>query len=270
MVSPLGLNIHKELSRLLEATPEPAVLNQILRLMGKWRSVLVQNSWIQHQGTVVASGLLAGMDFVAQASEGCLLAKLIGCYEQPLQGVLAHIIKRPYARVLNIGCADGYYSVGLARLMPQTQIEAFDINPKAQEACRALAAKNRVEGQVTVKGGFEATDFARYKGLPLLVFCDIEGAEDALLDPVQSPALTGFDLIIESHECFLPGLSQRLIQRFAASHNITQINDTGSRQLPPNMPSWFTGLSHMDQLLALWEWRTGPTPWLVMEAKARP
>jgi len=32
-------------------------------------------------------------------------------------------------------------------------------------------------------------------------------------------------------------------------------------------PSWFNNLSHLDQLLATWEWRAGPTPWLVMKAK---
>jgi hypothetical protein len=26
-------------------------------------------------------------------------------------------------------------------------------------------------------------------------------------------------------------------------------------------------LSHMDRLLAIWEWRSGPTPWLVMRPK---
>jgi hypothetical protein len=26
-------------------------------------------------------------------------------------------------------------------------------------------------------------------------------------------------------------------------------------------------LAHLDQLLATWEWRSGPTPWLVMKAK---
>jgi len=25
------------------------------------------------------------------------------------------------------------------------------------------------------------------------------------------------------------------------------------------------GLGHLDHLLATWEWRMGPTPWLVME-----
>jgi hypothetical protein len=33
-------------------------------------------------------------------------------------------------------------------------------------------------------------------------------------------------------------------------------------------PWWLKDLSHLDQLLAVWEWRAGPTPWLVMTPKA--
>jgi len=32
-------------------------------------------------------------------------------------------------------------------------------------------------------------------------------------------------------------------------------------------PQWFNNLTHLDQLLATWEWRSGATPWLVMKAK---
>jgi hypothetical protein len=44
------------------------------------------------------------------------------------------------------------------------------------------------------------------------------------------------------------------------------IEDNGQRQLP-NAPTWFNNLAHLDQLLAVWEWRSGPTPWLVMKRK---
>jgi hypothetical protein len=34
------------------------------------------------------------------------------------------------------------------------------------------------------------------------------------------------------------------------------------------LPEFFQQLGHLDQLLAVWEWRTGPTPWAVMVRKA--
>jgi hypothetical protein len=97
--------------------------------------------------------------------------------------------------------------------------------------------------------------------------CDIQGAERELLDPQPTPTLKGMDIIVESHECLIAGIKQLLIGRFKASHDITLVQDDGQRQLhkPQN---WFNNLAHLDQLLATWTWRSGPTPWLVMKAKA--
>ncbi len=32
----------------------------------------------------------------------------------------------------------------------------------------------------------------------------------------------------------------------------------------------FSKFGHLDQLLALWEWRMGPTPWLIMASRQWP
>jgi hypothetical protein len=53
------------------------------------------------------------------------------------------------------------------------------------------------------------------------MMCDIEGAERELLDPDASPALKGMDIIVESHECLIQGITQLLIDRFKATHHIT-------------------------------------------------
>ena len=63
----------------------PAQLNNALRLLSKWRSVLIQNTLLQSQGTAVLSGPLVCMDFLSESAEGCHIAKLLGCYGQPLQ-----------------------------------------------------------------------------------------------------------------------------------------------------------------------------------------
>jgi hypothetical protein len=34
-----------------------------------------------------------------------------------------------------------------------------------------------------------------------------------------------------------------------------------------DFPEWMQGQPHLDQLLAIWEWRVQPTPWLVMRPK---
>jgi hypothetical protein len=266
----LHANVRKQLLNDLqkESTDSVAQLNNALRLLTKWRSVLIQNTLLQQQGTTVMQGPLQGMDFLPQSAEGCHIAKLLGCYEQPLLPYIEQAIQANYPLILNIGCAEGYYAVGMARRMQATKVLAFDLNPKAQEVCAALAQKNAVAERITIGALFKPEDFARYADQKVLVLCDIEGAEKDLLNPEHSPALKGMDLIIESHECLIPGITKLLIERFTATHEITVVEDNGQRQLE-NVPTWFNNLAHLDQLLATWEWRSGPTPWLVMKAKVQ-
>jgi len=244
-------------------------LNDALRLLAKWRSVLIQNTLLKHHGTVVIQGPLAGLDFLPQSSEGCHIAKLLGCYEQPLQPYIEQAIGAAYATILNIGCAEGYYAVGMARRMPHTRVLAFDLNAKVQQTCASLAARNGVADRVQVGGVFRPEDFAAHvtgTGQRVLVLCDIEGAERELLDPQVAPALRGMDLIVKANECLAAGTVQLLAERFATSHDILMVRDNGQRSLQ-QMPEWFLSLAHLDQLLATWEWRIGATPWLVMTAR---
>lgn len=268
----INSQVHQQLQLLLgQATQgnaaEQAQLNNALRLLSKWRSVLIQNTLLQQQGTLVMQGPLQGLDFLHQSDEGCHIAKLLGCYEQPLQPFIEEAIGAGYTTILNIGCAEGYYAVGMARRMPNTRVLAHDLNPKAQEVCTALAHKNGVSDRVSIGGLFTPEDFAAYAGQNVLLMCDIEGAERELLDPSIVPALKGMDIIVESHECLIAGITQLLIDRFKATHQITLVQDNGQRQLL-TPPGWFLNLAHLDQLLATWEWRSGPTPWLVMKPKS--
>jgi hypothetical protein len=253
-------------AQLVRRQDESSQLHNALRLLSKWRSALIQNTLVTQQGTIVMQGPLKGMNFLAQSAEGCHISKLLGCYEQPLQPFIEAAIKTNYKTILNIGCAEGYYAVGMAQRMPNTQVLAYDQNPKAQEVCSTLAEQNGVSERVKVGALFKPEDFHNYPGKGVLVLCDIEGAERELLNPDVSPAIKGMDIIVESHECLIPGITRLLIDRFTESHHITLVQDDGQRTLE-SPPKWFLNLAHLDQLLATWEWRSGPTPWLVLTSK---
>jgi len=250
------------------APNEITQLNNSLRLLAKHRSILIQNTLIQNNGLIVQQGPLAGLNFISQSAEGCHVAKLLGCYEQPLHPFIYEAIDRNYDKIINIGCAEGYYAVGMARHLQKTQIHAYDIDIRAQESCLKLAQKNNVEHRIEIGSIFKLDDFAKYEGHNSLVFCDIEGSEVELLNPKAAPALCSMDIIVEVHEVDRPGSVDLLISRFSESHTINLVEDNGQRELR-EMPDWFMKLAHLDQLLATWEWRSGPTPWLVMSHKLK-
>lgn len=242
-------------------------LNNALRLLAKHRSVLIQNTLIQNEGLNVLQGPLAGLEFISQSAEGCHIAKLLGCYEQPLQSYVQAAIAADYDSIINIGCAEGYYAVGMARKLKTTKMYAYDTNEKAQLACKELADKNGVSDRVEVGAYFSHADFEQFEGQNALLLCDIEGAEVELLDPKLAHGLKSMDIIVEAHEGDRPGTVDLLENRFMETHSIEFVGDDGQRTLG-KMPQWFMNLSHLDQLLATWEWRSGPTPWLVMKSKS--
>jgi hypothetical protein len=242
-----------------------AVLHQILRLAAKHRAALLQNTLLREYGPKILGGPFEGMTFVRQVAEGCCVPKLLGCYEEELHPHVEAAIAADYPRVLNVGVAEGYYAVGLARRMPKTHVYAFDLDENAQRTCRAVAAANGVGDRVHVAGALHGEDFAKYGDERTLLVCDIEGAERELLDPEAYPALKRMDVIVELHDCVHPGLSLSIPARFTETHDVQLVRQGGrARPLPPV----FRELGHLDQLLAVWEWRTGPTPWAILKARA--
>ncbi|MGQ0559209.1 MAG: hypothetical protein ACT4OE_06445 [Sphingosinicella sp.] len=246
--------------------PDKDDLNKLLRLLAQWRSQMISRTQVHVHGTAVAGGPFAGMTYVAHATEGSLIARLLGTYESELHPHLLRIAARPPQCVVNVGCAEGYYAVGLARLMPATIVHAFDIDPKAQDACRALAGQNLVADRVVVGGAFAAEDFQAFAGKRTLVILDVEGAEIDLLRPDLAPALAAMDIIVETHDVACPGTLAALTARFAASHDIVRVDQQPKQY---QLPAWLAEMGHLDQLLAVWEWRLKPTPWLVMRPRRR-
>jgi protein-L-isoaspartate O-methyltransferase len=58
------------------------------------------------------------MAYVEDATEGALAPRLIGTYEDELHPHLAEALAADPEVILDIGCAEGYYAAGLARLAP--------------------------------------------------------------------------------------------------------------------------------------------------------
>lgn len=245
---------------------DPRELNMVLRVLAVWRSRAIADAYVRHHGARIMQGPFAGMEYVTAATEGALTPRLIGTYESELHPYLAKFAANGLDCVIDVGCAEGYYAVGLARMMPGVKVYAFDIQEKARLACAELAAKNGVSDRVLIGERFEPDGFEAFKGKTALVLVDIEGAEDDLLRPDVSPALAQMDLIVETHDVYRKGVLQRLTERFAPTHDIVRLDPqpkTGA------LPDFLRGASHLDQLLAVWEFRLQATPWLVMTPKAQ-
>jgi hypothetical protein len=240
-------------------------LNNVLRLMAKWRSAIIANTYFQHHGQTILQGPFQGMTYVKEATEGALIPRLLGTYECELHADIAAFAAQGVDCVIDVGCAEGYYAVGLARMMPGVTVHAYDIDPRARAACAQLSAVNGVSDRVKIGGEFAPDGFQAFADQRCLVMVDTEGAELDILQPDKSPALARMNIIVETHDVYRPGALAGLMARFSPTHDIVRIDQQG-KTMP--LPAWLSGLGHLDHLLAVWEWRTAPTPWLVMRPKA--
>jgi hypothetical protein len=262
--SPLTRTATEGLARLMDGPPGPERLNGALRYLAKWRSVLLENTLVARSGDTVLAGPFAGMAYPFRVTEGSRTTRLLGAYEASLFPVIETLISRAYPLIIDVGCAGGYYAVGLARRMPDSMVMARDSNPAARVSCAQLADANGVASRVRIGAEMTHTDFAVCAAQPTLILCDIEGDEGALIDPALAPGLLHADILVEVHEGMHPGLLATLSARFEATHSVTRID----RVLRPDfLPGWTDTLSDLDRLLLLWEWRATPTPWLWMDRR---
>jgi hypothetical protein len=178
----------------------------------------------------VQSGPFAGMRLDLEALPVHGSPKLLGTYEDELHGCIEMAISRRPQLVLNVGCAEGYYAVGLATRLPGTIVYAFDADPKARRATARNASLNGVAAQVRVSGVVHASGLERLLRLGrALVVMDCEGAEFELLDPQAAPSLARADVIVELHPHRCPAIEEKLTARFRSTHALERIAQTSTQ-----------------------------------------
>jgi hypothetical protein len=223
------------------------------------------------RGLVVQNGPFQNMRYPAELATPekitryALLPKIVGCYEAELHGILTHVTSRSYARLLNIGCSEGYYATGLLLRIPNARAFAFDIDPLARQLCDKMASLNQVSDRATIQGECTIHNLQELAGDNTLIISDCEGCELQLLRPDLAPGLLACDLIVELHDCFDRSTSEVVTGRFAQSHD-TVILDRATRD-PADYPS-LEGLTPYRQRLAVSESRWGtPCKWAFMTRK---
>jgi hypothetical protein len=219
-------------------------------------------------GGRVRAGCFKGVKYVKDSVGSAYIPKLLGIYENELFAEVESICQSKPALIVDIGAAEGYYAVGLAVRNPQANVIAFEVEPKGQAALLEMTKLNEVTHRVEVRGKCEPADLSATLGdapRPIVV-CDVEGYEDKLLDPQAVPALAKAAILVELHDFIIPGITEELKRRFAATHRIKHIwQQPRSRSQFP----WRTlGTALLPKSYLDWsvnEWRPVQMAWLWME-----
>ena len=235
----------------------------------RWRrSARLEERLLAATGRRVIAGPFAGLAYVEKSFGSAYWPKLLGTYELELQGALEEMLTEGFDRVLVAGAGEGYYAVGLAHRLPNATVIAWEANPEARAAIVELARRNSVDARIEVRGICDARELnGALAGLRrALLLVDLDGGEVGLLDPEVVPGLLSVSLLVEVHDCFVTGLSDRLRERFDTSHEISFLAARarrGSDAPPLALPGVFSGA--LLQLLS--ENRPPGNDWLAMRPR---
>ena len=203
----------------------------------------------------VRSGPFKGMIYPELSSVGSELApKIIGSYEEELLPAIDYFLNQSYSDIIDVGCAEGYYAIGFAIKMPNSKIHAYDVEPKALDLCKKMAALNSVENISFNKfcSPKTLTNF-NFQGKGLII-CDCEGYEKTLFNAENIENLKKCDFLIELHDNKVDGVSDYLIPILSQFHEVTIISSTKRNPLK------FKDLDNflpLEQTLILSECRNG-------------
>jgi len=172
----------------------------------------------------VKSGPFMGMKLIRSGSwkDSRLSPMLLGCYEEELHGILHFHFDRlrdlAEPKIAVIGCADGYYAVGMKMRLPRARVFAVDSDALALKITQEAARANGVEVEV-------GKDLTEVLACPDLIVADCEGAEVAYLDRDAFPSVTGAHVIVEIHNYSYQKTDQILLERFRGSHKIDMLRE---------------------------------------------
>jgi hypothetical protein len=220
---------------------------------------------VEHYGLIVQAGPFAGLRYLAEARNSGFTAKILGSYEAEIRPAVEAVVANGYRTMVNVGCAEGYYAVGLAVASPRSTVYAFDTQADCRALCGELAKLNGVGARVVIGAECTHAELNRLGDGRVFLLCDCEGFELELLDPAKVPALRGWDILVELHECHRQGLTATVTGRFSATHDIELIESV--EREPDEFPQAdFLG-SRQDRAIAVSDVRGDWQQWAWMRAR---
>lgn len=224
------------------------------------------DDWIFHEtGGVVQSGPFAGMVLLnTQAwNDGNLSTKCLGCYEEELhpfvEAQIARLARMPRPKIVDLGCAEGYYAVGLARRLPNAVVYGVDISEESVAIANKAAEANGVQLRTGAAMSEVMAD-------PDLVVVDVEGFEDQYLNLEHFPSLADADVVVECHDYADVSYTRTLTERFSATHDVDCVLE-GARD--PNKFPCLMRHESKHRWAAVCEGRPCTMNWLTMTARSR-
>ena len=192
------------------------------RLEAQWGLVDHTHLLVETYGAAVMSGPFKNIRYPPRSLLRHSGPKLLGTYECEVYAFLELAISALPNVVIDIGCAEGYYAVGLAKRLPAAKVYAFDIDPWARRRTREMAMLNNVQNLEVAGECMRDWLISHAQGSAFIVM-DCEGCEAHLAANAVTDLKASSWWMIELHELASPGVTERLRSFFASTHRVELI-----------------------------------------------
>lgn len=206
------------LGRIFEVFYQEYNVNKIIQTQKQ----VFQKLKIEFNDSKVKYGPFQGMKYPELEGVGSeLFPKLLGCYEMELYEWLDRIQHNQYDKIVNIGCAEGYYAVGLGRIFKDSEIYAFDLAERARVLCMQMGLANDLGERLKVFSKCTSNTLNKLDfGSRSLIVCDCEGFEYELFQAEVMDNISNCDILIELHDFINPAISEKMLPLFEETHNL--------------------------------------------------
>lgn len=237
------------------------------------REQMLFDYFLKKTNGTVQSGPFQGMKILPKYSwlfHGHLVPQWIGEYEAQLHGVMRELAAQSgISTLVNLGCGNGYYSIGWARTNENSRVLSLDLSEAAIALSKENAELNGVASRIEFYLDYQKlyADLATSSS-KLIYFIDIEGFEaDVIEELSRLDLLQGSDLIIECHDVGYidKNITPRLIDVLNKTHDINRIDSHNSSVDRFDLRA-FTDL---DRFIMTTEWRPASMHWLICRSRSQ-
>lgn len=234
------------------------------RAIASWGCRSINEKLFERLGSKVLSGPFQGMTLTSSTTAEQIGPYLLGTYESELRSCWDFVLNRDFRRIFDVGAKFGYYAVGLAKVFPQAEVIAYDVDPWARRTTAEMVAANGVKN-VSIRGFCDPAEFAEEIVDGSFIVSDCEGYENELFCSFPGSNFDEATLLIETHDQISPGVSDRLLRRFESTHDV-QVIESRKSEISPDIDLSF--LDDRDRRYAIHEVRSDQS-WQFHTPKSR-
>jgi hypothetical protein len=186
--------------------------------------------------SLVESGPFSGMKLCAIGSWGGQGARLVGTYELELSSIIDSLQEFDITHVIDVGCADGYYTCGLAFKYPSVSVTAYDLSRRARWCTYSAARANNLLSKISIRNFFDVNEFEAKSDVRELLFLDCEGFEAEIITAKNIVRVKNVAILVECHDFIVPNITESISAILHDTHTLEYVQ---SRERTANdIPLW--------------------------------